>query len=106
MGSDSSFEIVMKFLNSYLVDIDEFLRETGYLSPNVKPEIVKECGCYCHGVPCVGFKIRELPVAMYERNNGISMHRGLRPVYYIFKVILSIFMTMLRKRPMPLNSHQ
>jgi transcriptional regulator with XRE-family HTH domain len=43
--SAPSFKMVMKFLKSYRVDIDEFLRETGYLSPNVKPEIVKEVHC-------------------------------------------------------------
>ena len=49
-----------------------------------------------------GFKIRELPMVMFERDNGTSMHSGLRPVYYVFKMFLSILMTMLRKRPMPL----
>ncbi len=49
-----------------------------------------------------GFKIRELPMVMYERENGTSMHSGLRPVYYVFKMFLSILMTMLRKRLIPL----
>lgn len=32
-----SFEMVMKFLKAYLVDIGEFLRETGYLTSNIEP---------------------------------------------------------------------
>jgi len=48
-----------------------------------------------------GFRLKELPVIMHERNNGVSMHSGLKPVYYVFKMILSIFMTMLRKSPIP-----
>jgi SOS-response transcriptional repressor LexA len=32
-----SFEMVMKFLKAYRVDIGEFLKHTGYLPPNVEP---------------------------------------------------------------------
>jgi len=35
--STPSFEMVMKFLKAYMVDIGEFLRQTGYLPPNVEP---------------------------------------------------------------------
>jgi glycosyltransferase involved in cell wall biosynthesis len=45
-----------------------------------------------------GFSIRELPVRMYANVEGKSMHSGLKPLYYIFKMILSIFVTLLRKR--------
>ncbi len=37
-----SFEMVMKFLKAYMVDIGEFLRQTGYLAPNVEPERLGE----------------------------------------------------------------
>ncbi len=43
-----------------------------------------------------GFKIREIPVVMYSPTN-ISMHSGLRPLYYVFKMILSITVTLMRK---------
>ncbi len=33
-----------------------------------------------------GFKIKEVPVKMYPRSTGKSMHQGLKPVYYIFKM--------------------
>ncbi len=32
-----SFEMVMKFLNAYMVGIEEFLKQMGYLPPNVEP---------------------------------------------------------------------
>ena len=45
----------------------------------------------------VGLKIKEIPVTMYPSVQGKSMHSGLKPVYYIFKMFLSIFVTLLRK---------
>jgi len=44
-----------------------------------------------------GFRIRELPVRMYAAE-GKSMHSGLKPLYYVFKMILSIFVTLIRSR--------
>lgn len=44
-----------------------------------------------------GFKIKEVPVRMYSKKNGKSMHSGLKPIYYIFKMFLSIILTMLRR---------
>ena len=32
-----SFEMVMRFLKAYMVDIGEFLKQTGYLPPDVEP---------------------------------------------------------------------
>ena len=46
-----------------------------------------------------GFKISEAPVKMRDDPEGDSMHQGLRPLYYIFKVLLSILVTLLRQRP-------
>jgi len=50
----------------------------------------------CHRA---GFTIKEKPVVISKRLNGKSMHRGLKPAYYVFKMLLSIFMTLLRERP-------
>ncbi|MDP3096782.1 MAG: glycosyltransferase family 2 protein [Syntrophales bacterium] len=45
-----------------------------------------------------GFKIKEIPVEMTPNPEGRSMHRGLFTVsYYLFKVFLSIFVTLIRK---------
>lgn len=44
-----------------------------------------------------GFKIKEIPVVMYRDESGQSMHSGiLKPLYYGFKMMLSIMMTLLR----------
>jgi len=44
-----------------------------------------------------GLKIKEMPVIMYPGVQGKSMHSGLKPVYYIFKMFLSILVTLLGK---------
>jgi len=43
------------------------------------------------------FKTREIPVRMYE-NVDKSMHKGLKSFYYIFKMVLSILVTILSKK--------
>ena len=45
-----------------------------------------------------GFRIREVPVKMHASASGKSMHAGWMPLYYIFKMLLSIFVTLLRKK--------
>jgi hypothetical protein len=45
-----------------------------------------------------GLKVRELPVRMYPNVEGKSMHGGLKPLYYVFKMLLSILVTLLRDR--------
>jgi len=42
-------------------------------------------------------RIKEIPVRMLPRMQGQSMHSGLKPLYYIFKMFLSMFVTLLRK---------
>jgi glycosyltransferase involved in cell wall biosynthesis len=47
----------------------------------------------------MGFKMAELPVAMLPNPEGRYMHRGIFKIsYYFFKVFLSIFVTLLRKK--------
>lgn len=47
-----------------------------------------------------GFKVEELPVAMRASPTGKSMHSGvLRPAFYVFKMLLSILVTLLREPP-------
>ena len=45
-----------------------------------------------------GFTIREVPVRMHASPAGKSMHSGLKPLYYVFKMLLSILVTLLRSR--------
>jgi glycosyltransferase involved in cell wall biosynthesis len=46
-----------------------------------------------------GFRLKEVPVRMYPRAGGRSMHAGLRPVYYVFKMLLSVALAPLRRDP-------
>jgi len=46
-----------------------------------------------------GLRIKEVSVTMHSNPGQKSMHGGLKPVYYIFKMFLSIFLTLLRKNP-------
>ncbi len=46
-----------------------------------------------------GFKMREIPVTMLPSPDNKSMHRGHKTVYYVFKMFLSIFVTLLRQKP-------
>lgn len=45
-----------------------------------------------------GFRIRELPVRMFANTSGKTMHSGMKPLYYMFKMCLSILVTLLRNR--------
>lgn len=45
-----------------------------------------------------GFSMREVPVRMYENSEGKSMHSGFKPLYYMFKMFLSICVTLMRER--------
>lgn len=44
-----------------------------------------------------GFRIKEIPAQMFESQNKKSMHSGWKPIYYIFKMFLSILVTLMRK---------
>ena len=46
-----------------------------------------------------GFKIKEIPVTMHASPEKESMHHGHKTIYYVFKMFLSIFVTLLRRRP-------
>jgi glycosyltransferase involved in cell wall biosynthesis len=45
-----------------------------------------------------GFRIREVPVRMFANPTGKTMHSGAKPLYYMFKMCLSIFVILLRNR--------
>jgi len=46
-----------------------------------------------------GIKMKEIPVQMDPKPGGKSMHHGHKPLYYVFKMFLSIFVTLLRQKP-------
>jgi glycosyltransferase involved in cell wall biosynthesis len=43
-----------------------------------------------------GFRVTEVPVRMAARTTGTSMHSNLKAIYYVSKMLLSIFMVLLR----------
>lgn len=45
-----------------------------------------------------GFRIQEVPVTMRDRLSGTSMHSTIKGIYYVLKMLLSIFIVWLRKR--------
>jgi glycosyltransferase involved in cell wall biosynthesis len=45
-----------------------------------------------------GFRVKELPVVMHARVAGSSMHSGGKALYYVAKMMLSIFIVLLRRR--------
>lgn len=44
-----------------------------------------------------GLRIREVPVRMHPNAQGRSMHSGLKPLYYIYKMCLSITLNLMRQ---------
>lgn len=46
-----------------------------------------------------GFRIKEVPVIMYKDTTGKSLLGGARFVYYGFKVLFSVVVTLLREKP-------
>ena len=44
-----------------------------------------------------GFRVTEVPVVMRERLSGQSMHSSWKPLYYVFKMFLAIFIVLLRQ---------
>ncbi len=44
-----------------------------------------------------GFEIAEAPVVMSAGDSGQSIHRGLRPLFYLYKMALAIPLNLLRK---------
>ncbi len=53
-----------------------------------------------------GFKVKEIPVIMYDRMNGKSMTTGFRTVFYTIKMLISILITVLRKKNIYKNSEE
>lgn len=46
----------------------------------------------------LGYKVYEIPIDVKERTEGKSMHSGLKPVIYLFKILLSIVVIILREK--------
>jgi glycosyltransferase involved in cell wall biosynthesis len=53
-----------------------------------------------------GFKVKEIPVIMYDRMNGKSMTTGLKTMSYVIKMLIAILITVIRKRNIYKNSEE
>lgn len=46
----------------------------------------------------LGFKVEETPAVMHARTEGVSMHSGLKPIIYMFRMMFSIIAVWVRIR--------
>lgn len=46
----------------------------------------------------LGFRVEEIPAVMFVRQEGVSMHHGLKPVIYMFRMMYSIIAVWMRIR--------
>ena len=46
----------------------------------------------------LGFRVREIPAVMHVRTAGVSMHSGLKPVLYMFRMTFSILAVWIREK--------
>lgn len=46
----------------------------------------------------LGFKVKEIPAVMHIRTEGVSMHSGLKPIVYMFRMMFSIVAVWVRER--------
>lgn len=44
----------------------------------------------------LGFEIEEAPAVMHQRTEGISMHSGIKPFFYMFRMTISIIAVWIR----------
>lgn len=44
----------------------------------------------------LGFRVKEIPALMHVRREGVSMHSGLKPVVYMFRMMFSIIAVWIR----------
>ena len=46
----------------------------------------------------LGFRVEEIPAIMHARTTGVSMHSGLKPVLYMFRMTFSIIAVWIREK--------
>ena len=46
----------------------------------------------------LGFRVREIPAVMHVRTAGVSMHSGLKPIVYMFRMTVSILAVWIREK--------
>ena len=51
----------------------------------------------------LGFRVEEIPAVMHARTSGVSMHSGLKPILYMFRMTFSIIAVWIRERILKLD---
>ena len=51
----------------------------------------------------LGFRVKEIPAVMHARTSGVSMHSGLKPILYMFRMTFSIIAVWIRERILKLD---
>ena len=44
----------------------------------------------------LGFRVEEIPAVMHIRREGVSMHSGLKPMFYMFRMMFSMIAVWVR----------
>lgn len=52
----------------------------------------------------LGYRMEEVPAVMHSREHGVSMHSGLKPLVYVFRMIFSILAVIFRIRVLDRNA--
>ena len=52
----------------------------------------------------LGFQVEEIPAVMHVRKSGKSMHSGLKPIVYMFRMVFSILAVVVRIRILKMNT--
>ena len=52
----------------------------------------------------LGFKVEEIPAVMHNRQTGVSMHSGLKPVIYMFRMVFSIIGVVFRVKVLKIDA--
>ncbi len=51
----------------------------------------------------LGYRITEIPAIMHLRTEGVSMHSGLKPVLYMFRMTFSIIAVLIREKVLKID---
>lgn len=54
----------------------------------------------------LGFRIREIPAVMHPRTEGVSMHSGLKPIMYMFRMFFSILAILFRIKVLKIETEE
>ena len=52
----------------------------------------------------LGFRVEEIPAVMHARREGVSMHSGLKPMFYMFRMMFSLIAVWIRVRVYKVNA--